>query len=551
MKRFGKRFLTLLLCGVLSFSVLPAPVYAEEQSEEETVDYNAQAEERKKEEIQSDSIKGWPQGPQIGAEGAILMDAETGTILYAKNIHKHLYPASITKIMTGLLAYEKLKMDEMVEFSEQAVYSIEYGSSSIGIDPGEALTVEQSLYAMFVASANEVAAGLAEKMGGSLDKFPDIMNRRAKQLGCKDTHFTNAHGLFNEEHYTSAYDMALISREFFSHEDLAKIANSATYFMESSDRQPEEFTLFNKHKLINGEIEYEGILGGKTGYVEMSRQTLVTCAERDGMKLICVILMEESPNQFYDTIELFDYGFNNFKKLKIADNEKKYTISNPGFMSLGKDIYGSNSIPFMVSGSGYVCIPKDMPFEELDSEVEHSDETVEAVVKEAVENSSSETAAEKEETAEGKQEADQAEGAAKEDSAATDSKKVIGKLRYKVGDWEVGSTDILFTGEISGMTANASEGATAGTTGAASSEETEPYGTAHYSENRSFVDGIKYFFRGIFHSGANGTMYLNVPALLFLIIIVSAILIVVILIFSYLGYIRRRRRARRRRRKKK
>ena len=198
----------------------------------------------------------------------------------------------------------------------------------------------------------------------------------------------------------------------------------------------------------------------------------------------------------------------------------------------------------MVSGTGYVCIPKDMPFDELDSEVEHSDETVEAVVKEAVENGGSEKAAEKEEAA--------GDGSEEKDAAAqADTKKVIGKLKYKVGDWEVGSTDILFTGEISGMKTNASEGATAGMTGPAPEEEPDSYGTAHYSDNKSFVDGIRYFFRGIFHSGANGTMYLNVPALLFLIIIVSAILIVVILIFSYMGYIRRRRLARRRRRKKK
>ena len=235
-------------------------VWAAEETDEE-VDYYAEAEERKSEEIQSNSIQGWPQGPAIGAEGAILMEADSGTVLYAKNIHEHLYPASITKLLTGLLAYEKLSMDDMVEFSETAVFSIEFGSSSIGIDPGEALTVEQSLYALMVASANEVAAGLAEKMGGSLDKFPDMMNSRAESLGCTDSHFTNPHGLFNEEHYTSAYDMALIAREYFSHEELAKIANSPTYFMESSDRQPEEFTLFNKHKLINGEIEYEGILG--------------------------------------------------------------------------------------------------------------------------------------------------------------------------------------------------------------------------------------------------------------------------------------------------
>lgn len=529
MRKFGKRFLAILLCGVISMTVCHVPVRAAEDTGEETTDYNAEAEERKKEEIQSDSIEGWPQGPQIGAEGAVLMEAETGTVLYAKNMHEHLYPASITKVMTGLLAYEKLSMDEMVPFSETAVYSIEFGSSSIGIDPGEALTVEQSLYAMFVASANEVAAGLAEKMGGSLDKFPEMMNKRAKELGCNDTNFKNAHGLFNEEHYTSAYDMALIAREFFSHDDLAQIANAATYYMPATDTQPEEFTLFNKHKLINGEIEYEGILGGKTGYVEMARQTLVTCAERDGMKLICVILREESPNQFYDTVDLFDYGFNNFRMLNISEHEKQYTINNPGFMKLGKDIYGSNSIPFTVSSKGYVCIPREIAFDSLTSEVVYDDSKAEEAVVSTVEE-------------------------AEAGSTQSEPKKVIGTINYKVGDWPVGETEILFTGDIPVTTRSAaSEGATTGMTGPAPEQEPEQqYGTAHYSEDVSFTDGIKYFFKGILHSGANGTMYLNVPALLFLIIIVSAVLIVVIFIFSYMAYLaRRRRRSRSRRRKKK
>ena len=220
--------------------------------------------------------------------------------------------------------------------------------------------------------------------------------------------------------------------------------------MESSEKQPEEFTLFNKHKLINGEIEYEGIVGGKTGYVEMSRQTLVTCAERDGMKLICVILMEESPNQFYDTIELFDYGFNNFSKLKISDYEKQYTINNPGFMRLGKDIYGSNSIPFTISGKGYVCIPKEVSFDSLTSEVVSDEEKAEEVVKESSASGSTET----------------------------DEKKVIGKIQYKVGDWSVGQTDILFTGTIPGAnTEIAAEGATAGMTSEiAAEQEPETYG---------------------------------------------------------------------------
>ena len=351
MRKIGSKILALLLCAVLCLMICPAPVLAAEATEEE-VDYYAEAEERKSEEIQSNKIAGWPQGPAIGAEGAILMEADTGTILYAKNIHEHLYPASITKLMTGLLAYENLSMDAMIPFSEEAVYSIEFGSSSIGIEPGEAMSVEDCLYALMVASANEVAAGLAERMGGSLNNFPDMMNKRAASLGCTDTNFTNAHGLFNEEHYTSAYDMALIAREYFSHDELAVIANAATRYFAATDTQPDEFTLFNKHKLINGEMEYDGIVGGKTGFVEMSRQTLVTCAERDGMRLICVILREESPDQFNDTVELFDYGFNNFRKLRISDNEKQYTINNPGFMTIGKDVYGSNSIAMPVTRAG-------------------------------------------------------------------------------------------------------------------------------------------------------------------------------------------------------
>lgn len=231
-------------------------------------------------------------------------------------------------------------------------------------------------------------------------------------------------------------------------------------------------------------------------------------------------LREESPDQFNDTVELFDYGFNNFRKLRISDNEKKYTINNPGFMKIGKDIYGSNSIPFTVSSAGYVCIPKEMNFDNLSSEVVYDDSKAQEVVDSVSEGT--ETAA---------------------------ANKVIGTIRYTVGDWPVGETEILFTGDITGGS-DASEGATRGMTGPAPDEEPQ-YGTAHYSENKGFLDGIKYFFKGIFHSGANGTMYLDVPALLFLIIIVSSILIVVIFIFSYIGYLNRRRRRRRNRKNKK
>ena len=539
-KRFGNNLIRILLAGIMMSSALYAPAFpvraAEESSEddaEEEIDYYAQAQERKNEEVESNLVEGWPEGPAIGAEGAVLMDADSGAVLYGKNIHEQLAPASTTKLMTALLAYENLSMDDMVTFSEEAIYSIEYGSSSVGLSPGEAMTVEESLYALLVASANEVAAGLGEKMAGSVGAFPEMMNKRARELGCENTHFVNANGLYDSEHYASAYDMALIAREFFSHEDLAKFANVSDYHMMASDTQPQEYTIFNKHKLINGEMEYDGVIGGKTGYTEMARQTLVTCAERDDMRLICVIFREESPDQFNDTIELFDYGFDNFRKLRIADHEKKLTIDNPGFMQQGKDLFGSSQVPFEVSGSDYVALPRTMSFEDLTTEVEYDSAIFEGSAGEgSTSPGESAPAAEPEKNADGQ--------------------IILGKIHYKANGWEVGSAEIFFTGTVPDPAQEEAETAGAGVTAAPAAEPEETqYGTAHYSDNQGVVQGVVRFFRRIVHSGANGTLYLDVPALLFLIIIISAILIVVILIVSYIRYLHRRRRRRRNRRRKK
>ncbi len=155
-------------------------------------------------EVQSDTLPGWPTGPQVAAETAILMDAETGEILYAKGIDEKRYPASTTKIMTALIAIENSALTDQVTFSAEAVNGIEPGSTHIGIKPGEILTMEQSLYAILLASANEVSSGVAEFVGGSIPDFVNMMNARAEKLGCKNTHFVNANGLHDPEHYTTA-----------------------------------------------------------------------------------------------------------------------------------------------------------------------------------------------------------------------------------------------------------------------------------------------------------------------------------------------------------
>lgn len=331
-----------------------------------------EVEARKALPIQSNEIDNWPTGPQIGAEAAILMDANTGVILYSKNIHERLYPASTTKIMTVLLAMENGNLDDMVEFSHDAVFSVPRDGSNMGMDVGESITLEECLYGIMVASANEAANAAGEYVSGSIEDFVALMNKRAQEMGCKDTHFVNPNGLHDPQHYTSAYDLAIISSYFFRNEILCKISNTARYHFEPTPTQPDDFYENNKHKLINGEIPYDGILGGKTGYTDDSRQTLVTCAEQNGMRLICVVFKEESPDQFTDTAELFDYGFQNFQVLNISENEEKYSIESTGFLQIGNDVFGSSKPILSIDTDSYVIIPNTATFQDLDSEIDYS-----------------------------------------------------------------------------------------------------------------------------------------------------------------------------------
>lgn len=354
-------FISIITCTCMNAYAAPAT----------TEEALAEAEERKSLPIQSNQTENWPAGPAIGAESAILLEANTGVILYAKNIDKKMYPASTTKLMTCLLAAENSELNETVTFSHDAVFSIGIGTSNIGIDAGQAMPMEECLYGILVASANEVANAVAEHVAGSMDAFAEMMNEKALELGCKNTHFANAHGLFDENHYTSAYDLALIARAFFQNELLSKIGNTASYHFEPTASQPDDFIVRNKHQLITGEITYEGIKGGKTGYTDEARQTLVTCAEQNGMKLICVIMKEESPEQFYDTVKLFDYGFANFSVANVAENETRYSIQNSNFFNTSNDIFGNSKPILALNPDSYLIVPKSVGFDDLNSEISY------------------------------------------------------------------------------------------------------------------------------------------------------------------------------------
>ncbi len=373
------RILSALLCAFLliggsSFHTLAAPEVQE--------DYAAEAEERKSLSIQSNQIENWPSGPAIGAQAAILMEANTGVILYAKNIDEKLYPASTTKLLTCLIAAENCQLNETVTFSHDAVFNLEAGSSNIGIDEGQSMPLEECLYGILVASANEVANAVAEHVAGSQEAFAEMMNEKAASLGCTNSHFVNAHGLYDNNHYVSAYDLALIAKAFFQDELLSKIGNTSSHHFQATATQPDDFTTRNKHQLITGDIPYEGIKGGKTGYTDEARQTLVTCAEQNGMKLICVILKEESPDQFYDTVKLFDYGFTNFSVANVSEHETRYSIQNSNFFNTSSDVFGNSSPIFSLNPDSYLIMPKTAEFEDLDSEIsyETSEENEVAVI---------------------------------------------------------------------------------------------------------------------------------------------------------------------------
>lgn len=263
----------------------------------------------------------WPAGPKIIGSSAIVMDVDSGTVLYEKNAHEQLYPASITKILTALLAIENSQMEEEVTFSYNSVHKTE--GSSIWRDVGEVMTMEQCLYALMLNSANECAYAIAEHTGGTYEDFVEMMNDRAKALGCTDTHFSNPHGLTEKDHYTSCYDMALISREAIHNEQFRQITGTKRYDIPPTNKHPDEITYLTNHQkmLWKGEkYYYEYCIGGKTGYTEAAGNTLVTFAEKDGMTLVCVVMKENPTEQYEDSIALLKYCFENFRVYNIAEN---------------------------------------------------------------------------------------------------------------------------------------------------------------------------------------------------------------------------------------
>lgn len=354
-KKYTFVLLTCIMLGSTPLSLLAAPV--EHEVTVSSLDAN------------------WPQGPGISSETAILIEANTGAILYEKEAHKQMYPASITKILTTLIATEQCALDEQVTFTAETLATIPFDSSRIWVDDGEYLSMEDCLGAILIVSANDVAAGVAEHISGSLDDFATLMNERATELGCLNSHFVNAHGYHDPDHYTTAYDMAQIARAFFENDLLSSLSRQRSFKIAPSAGQPDDIWEFSKNQLFETRTyEYEYLVGSKTGYTDKAGQTLVSCAQKDGMKLICVVMNAESPEQYKDTITLFDFGFSYFTTANIYENDKTYVATDSFYDVDAIDVLGDSSPLLYLDEDANIVLPKSASFEDVTSYITMADE---------------------------------------------------------------------------------------------------------------------------------------------------------------------------------
>jgi D-alanyl-D-alanine carboxypeptidase len=257
--------------------------------------------------------------PHITSESAVLMDAKTGQVLYEKNMNTQLYPASITKILTILLGIENCSLQDTITMSHNAVFSIPRGASHIALDEGEQITMEQSIMAALLPSANDASNGIAEHVSGSIEKFASLMNQRARKAGALNSNFVNPHGLPDDAHVTTAYDMAMITRAAMQNATFRKIFETVRYTIPPTNKNNDSRDLWSEHRMLTtNRFYYQGVIGGKTGYTEKSQNTLVTVAQRGKRELIVVAMKSQGYAVYDDTIALFDYGFNQFTESKIA-----------------------------------------------------------------------------------------------------------------------------------------------------------------------------------------------------------------------------------------
>lgn len=304
----------------------------------------------------------WPADTGIQAEAGIVIDADSGAVLFGQKIHVSSPPASITKLLTALVVLEHCQLDETITISEEALANVEPDSGDkMYLVAGDTMTVEDALHALILVSANQVANALAEHAAGSMSDFVELMNQKVAELGCTNTHFDNPSGLNGDTQYVSAYDMSLIARAAFANEDLLRISSTVNYRTAPTANNPDGRSLRHEHRFLyvtdpNSVNYYPYAVAGKTGYLLKAGNTLVTYAEKEGRHLICVILKGSYESYFQDTKTLLEFGFNSFQNINIADQEQSYvTGSTP--LTFGEYTFQPSQL--MIETGRVVTLPKN------------------------------------------------------------------------------------------------------------------------------------------------------------------------------------------------
>lgn len=319
------------------------------------------------------TAKDWPKAPNIGAEGAVLIDAKTGQVLYAKNADTAFYPASITKVMTALLALENCKLNDEITFEGDGLQALPLGYAAIAAVEGETMSAEDWITALLVHSAGDAANALAGHVGGTLSNFANMMNERAKKAGAKNTHFNNPSGLQEDNHYTTPYDMAMIMKDCIKNEDFVRISSLLSYTIKPNNKRKEAFTFATRHQMLQpySSNYYPYAICGKTGYTSQAGYTLVTYAKKDEMELICCVMKcEQDPAKYNDTKALFEYGFKNFYLCDASKEDMRYTISQSGiFSNLNDD---TKTLSISLKGDSQLILPKGLELSDLDTKLSYN-----------------------------------------------------------------------------------------------------------------------------------------------------------------------------------
>lgn len=378
-----KKLLALMFIILLSFVPVvsyPGTVFAsedvemeedydEEYADDNGEDYEEGGEEQPEEESEAETEdaeepyaamdeNGWPIAPDVFSGSVMMVEVNTGVVLYEKEEETQRYPASTTKILTCLIALENCSLNEMVTFSANAV-DLEEDATSIDAVEGEEMSMKDCLYGLMLPSGNDCAIAIAEHIAGSVEAFADMMNERALEIGCENSHFVNPHGLFHRDHYTTASDLCKIARVAFNNSAFVEIVSHVTYTIPETNKS-EPRLLENTNYMIDptSSYYYENIIGGKTGYLYESGRCLVTLAKKNGMTVVTVVMFSSNyTGVFIDTEELLDYVFNGFALNNIAESESRFT-------------YACEESKIKLDATAQILMPRQLTINDLVSDIE-------------------------------------------------------------------------------------------------------------------------------------------------------------------------------------